>query len=277
MSLAKVKTAQTAPVPPTDADHAEKDAVASSQDGRLPYNALYKKYTSFSRKLKIYVDSQILTNAKIESSEPLTEEDGNHVVLSQKLLRSFVFTHNWIHMGRDADRYAIPDATKTDLEKVLGAELLDKYQLALRAKKGEVADILPKEEAVDASKWKGVVAYVKDHEKEMVVSVLEKACSEMKDELQVRKSERTTQKKPKKKSSAASSKSNLSSDGDASAEDKFKDLIADLQNRVKSIKFSKDGFKQYSEVQTQLDSFLFEATEEIKTIKMNLKKQFDKV
>ena len=277
MSLAKVKTAQTAPVPPTDADHAEKDAVASSQDGRLPYNALYKKYTSFSRKLKIYVDSQILTNAKIESSEPLTEEDGNRVVLSQKLLRSFVFTHNWIHRGRDADRYAIPDATKTDLEKVLGAELLDKYQLALRAKKGEVADILPKEEAVDASKWKGVVAYVKDHEKEMVVSVLEKACSEMKDELQVRKSERTTQKKPKKKSSAASSKSNLSRDGDASAEDKFKDLIADLQNRVKSIKFSKDGFKQYSEVQTQLDSFLFEATEEIKTIKMNLKKQFDKV
>ena len=89
MSLAKVKTAQSAPVPPTDADHAEKDAVASSQDGRLPYNALYKKYTSFSRKLKIYVDSQILTNAKIESSEPLTEEDGNHVVLSQKLLRSF--------------------------------------------------------------------------------------------------------------------------------------------------------------------------------------------
>ena len=277
MSLAKVKTAQSAPVPPTDADQVEKDAVASSQDGRLPYNALYKKYTSFSRKLKIYVDSQILTNAKIESSEPLTEEDGNHVVLSQKLLRSFVFTHNWIHMGRDADRYAIPDASKTDLEKVVGTELLDKYQLALRAKKGEVADILPKEEAVDASKWKGVVAYVKDHEKEMVVSILEKACSEMKDELQVRKSERTTQKKPKKKSSAASSKSNLSRDGDASAEDKFKDLIADLQNRVKSIKFSKDGFKQYSEVQTQLDSFLFEATEEIKAIKMNLKKQFDKV
>lgn len=275
MSLAKVKTAQSAPVPPAD-DHHEKDAPASSQEGRLPYNALYKKYTSFSRKLKIYNDSQILTNAKIESSEPLTEEDGNHVVLSQKLLRSFVFTHNWIHKGRDADRYTIPDASKTDLEKVVGTQLLDKYQQALRAKKGEVAGILPKENEVDASKWKGVVAYVKDHEKEMVVSVLEKAIAEMKDELQVRKSERSSQKKTKKKSSTGGSRSNVSRD-DSTAEDKFKDLISDLQNRVKSIKFSKDGFKQYSEVQTQLDSFLFEATEEIKTIKMNLKKQFDKV
>ena len=74
--------------------------------------------------------------------------------------------------------------------------MLNNYQLALRVKKGELADILQKEGAVDASKWKGVVAYAKDHEKEIDVSVLEKACSEMKDGLQVRKSERTTQKKP---------------------------------------------------------------------------------
>ena len=79
-------------------------------------------------------------------------------------------------MGKDDDRYAIPGASKADLEKVLGTELLDKYQQALRAKKGELVDILPKE---DASKWKGVVTYVKNHENEMVVSILEKAISEM--------------------------------------------------------------------------------------------------
>lgn len=82
-------------------------------------------------------------------------------------------------MGKDDDRYAIPDASKADLEKVLGTELLDKYQQALRAKKGELVDILPKEDAIDASKWKGVVTYVKDHENKMVVSILEKAISEM--------------------------------------------------------------------------------------------------
>jgi hypothetical protein len=46
-----------------------------------------------------------------------------------------VFTHNWVHLGREDDRYTIPTVSKPTLEKLLTTELLGKYQEALRAKK----------------------------------------------------------------------------------------------------------------------------------------------
>ena len=169
--------------------NAESPDVVDPKKEVLPYRALYSKCSAFSRKLKIYTDLALLTNAKIESGEPLTEDDGNRVVLSQRLLRSFVFTKNWINEPKEFDRYTIPDSVKTALNTLIGPELVAKYQEALRAKRDEVAQILPKEDQLDAGKWKAVVTYVKTNEKAMVLDVLQKAITEMKQELEVRKDE----------------------------------------------------------------------------------------
>lgn len=85
-------------------------------------------------------------------------------------MRNFVFTHNWVHLGREDDRYTIPTVSKPTLEKLLGAELLGKYQEALRAKKDQVNEILPSK--VETPKLDGILKFVKDNEKVMVVDVL---------------------------------------------------------------------------------------------------------
>ena len=258
-------------LPPPNAD-----VVAQKQDA-LPYRALHSKCSAFSRKLKIYTDLALLCNAKIESGEPLTEDDGNRVVLSQRLLRSFVFTKNWIHEPKEFDRYTIPDAVKTALEKLIGSELVTKYQEALRAKRDEVAQILPQEDQLEESKWKAVVTYVRHNEKAMVVSVLQKAIAEMKQELEARKDEPQPQRVAKKQSeSLPTSKTVWSSDEHLpKPEQKFRELASDIRARIGKLKFEQHDFKQYSEVQFQLDTLLFETADEVKLIKKSLKKQFD--
>jgi len=265
MSLAKVKNA----TPSTSAPAEEVEgspAVAASNPDRLPYRALYKKHSAFSRKLRIYTSSQEEITTKFES------EDGK-VVLSQKLLRNFVFTHNWVHLGREDDRYTIPTVSKPTLEKILGKDLYDKFQEALRAKKDQIDEILPKQ--VEASKLNGVAKFVKDNEKVMVIEVLEKAVNQMKDELQERKGEKNQKPKPKsssaKKDKGSPKNAKDKKKSDLTAEEKFKDMIGDVRSRLRTIKFAKDGHKQYSEVQSQLDSLLFEATDEIQKMKKNLK------
>lgn len=74
----------------------------------------------------------------------------------------------------------------------------------------------------------------------------------MKVELDDRKGEKNQRTKPKKRSASdkkESPKNATKKKSDLSAEEKFKDMISDVRTRLKSIKFSKDGFKQYSEVQ----------------------------
>ena len=257
-------------LPPPNAD------VVDPKQDPLPYRALHSKSSAFSRKLKIYTDLALLCNAKIESGEPLTEDDGNRVVLSQRLLRNFVFTKNWIHEAKEFDRYTIPDAVKTALEKLIGADLVTKYQEALRAKRDEVAQILPKEDQLEESKWKAVVTYVQHNEKAMVVSVLQKAIAEMKQELESRKDEQQPKRVAKKQSESLPSKTVWSSDEFLpKPEQKFKDLASDIRARIGKLKFEPDDYKQYSEVQFQLDTLLFETADEVKLIKKSLKKQFD--
>jgi len=54
-------------------------------------------------------------------------------------------------------------------------------------------------------------------------------------------------------------------------------MVKEVKQRVFSVNLKKDDFKTYSEVQSDIDSFLNEALSEILSIKNNLKAKFDKI
>lgn len=54
-------------------------------------------------------------------------------------------------------------------------------------------------------------------------------------------------------------------------------MIREVQTRVSQIELSKDDYQTYSEVQSEVDNFLFEATTEIMSIKNGLRKRFENI
>jgi hypothetical protein len=62
-----------------------------------------------------------------------------------------------------------------------------------------------------------------------------------------------------------------------STEERFRELIAEVNSKVSKIQLTKDDFKTYSDVQTEIDSFLSEAINDILGIKNNLKKRWEDV
>ena len=113
MSLKQSKTPATA-----------FEKVGATPDGseRLPYRAFQKKHQAFQRKQAMYVKTRDQINADLQSGS-----GDSAVVLSQQMLRNFVFTLNWIQEGKDADRYAINPKIKADLDKLIGAPVVKKF------------------------------------------------------------------------------------------------------------------------------------------------------
>lgn len=66
-------------------------------------------------------------------------------------------------------------------------------------------------------------------------------------------------------------------DRDKTTEQRFRELIKEVQLRVSSIKLEKDDYQTYSEVQSEVDNFLDEATTEILAIKNGLRKRFENI
>ena len=62
-----------------------------------------------------------------------------------------------------------------------------------------------------------------------------------------------------------------------STEERFRELIAEVNLKVSKIQLTKDDHKTYSDVQTEIDSFLSEAINDILGIKNNLKKRWEDV
>jgi hypothetical protein len=60
-------------------------------------------------------------------------------------------------------------------------------------------------------------------------------------------------------------------------EERFRDLIKEVHDRVHKIEFKKEDWKTYSEVQSEIDNFLDEATTEVMAIKNGLKRRFDNI
>lgn len=75
-------------------------------------------------------------------------------------------------------------------------------------------------------------------------------------------------KKPKKPKTREAPQKN-------STEDRFRDLIKEVQKRVDEIELKKGDFQTYAEVQNEVDAFLSEAVADILAIKASLKKRFD--
>jgi len=82
-----------------------------------------------------------------------------------------------------------------------------------------------------------------------------------------------------KRSKTSTKKSTTHSDQeeDQSAEDKFRLLIREVNERVKAVKLKKDDYELYVKMQQEIDAFLHEAITEIKAIKTRFKKRFDDV
>lgn len=115
-----------------------------------------------------------------------------------------------------------------------------------------------------------------------------KQIDEKKDKLNVLRPERkrpaiksTPSSGNSKKSKNSTKKStpsiNSDHDEDQSAEEKFRILIREVNQRVKAVKLKKDDYELYVKMQTEIDAFLHEAITEIKAIKTRFKKRFDDV
>jgi len=55
----------------------------------------------------------------------------------------------------------------------------------------------------------------------------------------------------------------------------FKEMIAQIKKRISAIRFLKDDFQVFSEVQGQIDLLLFDANSELHQIKKSIKKKFE--
>jgi len=55
----------------------------------------------------------------------------------------------------------------------------------------------------------------------------------------------------------------------------FKEMIAQIKKRISGIRFMKDDFQVFSEVQGQIDLLLFDANSELMQIKKSIKKKFE--
>ena len=198
-------------------------------------------------------------------------------------------------MSREDDKRVFPEKFETEMEKLFDdKEALEKLKKALQTdiKESHLKEIPDK---LSEKTLKGVVDFLEKYEKVEVVDKLEvqlsdltKQIDEKKDKLNVLRPER---KRPVNKSTPSSGNSkrsknstkkstpsiNSDHDEDQSAEEKFRILIREVNQRVKAVKLKKDDYELYVKMQTEIDAFLHEAITEIKAIKTRFKKRFDDV
>lgn len=213
----------------------------------------------------MYIKTRDQINADLQSGS-----GDSAVVLSQQMLRNFVFTLNWIQEGKDADRYAINAKVKGDLDKLISAPIVKKFQEALQATKSGVEAIL---DGVPQAKATAVVTYVKEVEKAQVLDVLAKKVKELDQESEERKEEKQPprQREPKGEKVYEERKQQA-----PEKKDNVKDMLSSVRARYSKVKFEKDNYAKYAETQEELDQLLFQFTDEIKHIKQDLKKKFKK-
>lgn len=227
----------------------------------------------------MYVKTRDQINADLANTASGSGDSA--VVLAQQMLRNFVFTLNWIQEGKDADRYAINAKVKADLDKLISAPLVKKFQEALQATKSGVEAIL---EGVPQAKATAVLQYVKENEKALVLDVLDKKVKELDQESEERKEEKQPRREPKEpradgykggdrvyeeRKQQVPSEKRDNRDGNNA-----KDMFSSVRTRYSRVRFEKDNFAKYAETQEELDQLLFQFTDEIKAIKQDLKKKF---
>lgn len=250
---------------------------ASSDSPKMTVGSVYRKRSAFTRKLKFFQrDAARLRelNSKI-GTDAEEVKDLTAVLLSYKLVRNLVITHNWCKMKKDEDKRVVPEEFQAELMGAYGTEAYSKVVEALKLTSAEVASVLPAK--LDQKVTDALIKWCDEKEK-AVVSELEKVITECSSEIEARKDEPRPPKKksPKSpKSPKGSKKSPKTADG--APEEKFRHLMDQVRQKVQKIKFGQDDFKVYSDTQEQIDALLYEATEEIMKIKKTLKTRFDRV
>jgi hypothetical protein len=197
-------------------------------------------------------------------------------------------------MSREEDKRVFPQKFSAEIESLFDdKEALDKVKKALQTdlKEGYVKEI-PKK--LSEHTLKGITDFLEKYEKKEVLDKLEtqltdltKQIDEKRARLNTLRPESTTKKAKSTPSTGQSKRSKTSTrksttthsdhEDEMSAEDKFRLLIREVNQRVKAVKLKKDDYELYVKMQQEIDAFLHEAITEIKAIKTRFKKRFDDV
>lgn len=106
---------------------------------------------------------------------------------------------------------------------------------------------------------------------------IDKMRGEQKSRKSILNKEKVAVEKDKKEKVAKKAKKINTEDAGKTTEQRFRDLIREVQQKVSQIKLEKDDYKTYSEVQSNVDTFLDEATTDIMAIKNGLKRRFENI
>lgn len=293
---------------------AKKDAApeAAKNDAGTGAAAPMKKFDvgrklgSFKRKLSAYTrvktrSMEALHGEKDEkpadsSDAKAADADGEKKPVSKvlecyRLIRNFCITYNWIALEGKKESYLfVPDDFAADLKALLSEESLKKFLAAMEGPVADVVTTLPAE--YDDAQVKRITTFIDDKDKDAIIGRLKKEIDSLSAEFEVLKAAKKassetkaskTKKKdaPKKAANVTSSKESRSKsrskakDPAFCAETMFKDMISQIKKRVSSIRFERDDYQVFSEVQGQIDLLLFDASSELHRIKKSIKAKFE--
>lgn len=239
----------------------------------IQYDRIKKRFTTSLEKLA--------GGATEDKSE---NPDKDTVIAVYRLVRNFCISYNTHDMlDRNEDKQVYPKKFAADIDSALGSQaVIDAFAQALKAEKAEEStSLLPAK--IDATVTKKVTTFLEKHDKSEITSKLEKELEVMSTDIDTKREELKAKRaeiaktRPKAEPRASSSKDKSAAkkskkakrdeDVTASTEERFRDLIKEVNLKVSRIQLTKDDFKTYSDVQTEVDSFLSEAINDILGIK----------
>ena len=246
----------------------------------IQYDRIKKRFTAQLEKL-----------ASPTPEDKPENPDKDTVVAVYRLVRNFCISYNTLDMvDRNEDKQVYPAKFATELQGALGSQaVIDAFAKALKAEKAEdSASLLPGK--VEPAVVKKVEAFVEKYDKAEITDKLEKELDTMSSDIDKRREElkakraeiaktRPKPEEPRASSKSATKKSKKAKRDDVtmSTEERFRELINEVDSKVSKIQLTKDDHKTYSDVQTEIDSFLSEAINDILGIKNNLKKRWEDV
>ena len=248
----------------------------------IQYDRIKKRFTT-----------QLEKQANPTPEDKAENPEKDTVIAVYRLVRNFCISYNTLDMiDRNDDKQVYPAKFATELTGALGSQaVVDAFAKALKAEKAEDSTaMLP--EKIEPAVAKTVTDFLEKYDKAEITEKLEKELDTMSSDIDKRREElkakraelAKTRPKPEEprspgKNAAKKAKKAKKSEEDVteSTEERFRELIAEVNLKVSKIQLTKDDFKTYSDVQTEIDSFLSEAINDILGIKNNLKKRWEDV
>lgn len=170
-----------------------------------------------------------------------------------------------------------------EVETILGNKAnFEKFQKALKA---ENVDTSIKElpDSINEGAVTGLVDFIGKHDQDEIIKVLNNDLDKMTTEIDKMRSEQKAKKIIKKEKNYQQAvvqkkpRAIMDDSHGKTTEERFRDLIREVHDRVHKIELKQDDWKTYSEVQQEIDNFLDEATTEILAIKNGLKRRFENI